>query len=356
MKKLIADKIEQNIFQCYPDDNYALPSLKKDYQISDLSLYLKGKLKKYFKGSEGLESAEKLLSCWDIDRFGITYNMLSDTKSKDQLVDILAFKMLSHKNYKLQFPTEHFYELLKNINKCKTEETINPNNWILYLYDLSKIGKDIKVFFHDPESVYLSILANQYGYPDADFDIKKGDYVIDGGCFYGDTALVFANKTGAIGKVFSFEFVNDNIKVFENNMRVNPELSKSISLNRYALWNSSDETLTFQENGPATRVDNSKTSPTISVKTKSIDDFVKEKNIEKIDFIKLDIEGAEMKCLEGAQNTIKKYKPKLAICVYHKDYDMVEIPQYIKQLLPEYKLFLKHHTTSYGETVLYCKV
>ncbi len=354
MKNLIAAKIKRNIFPCYPDDNYALPSLKKDYTFLNLSLYLKGKLNKYLKKSEGAESANKLLSCWDIDGFSLTYDMLSDSRSKDQMVDILAFKMLGHKNYKLQFPIEDFYNLLQKITSCKTSETISPNKLALHLYDLNKMGTGLKVFFHDPESVYLSILANQYGYADANFAVKEGDYVIDGGCFYGDTALVFANKTGATGKVFSFEFVNDNIKVFENNMRVNPQLNKSIFLNKYALWNCSNEVLTFQENGPATRIDNSKTSPTISVKTKSIDDFVKENDIKKIDFIKLDIEGAELKCLQGAQNTIKKYKPKLAVCVYHKDYDMIEIPQYIKQLVPEYKLFLKHHTTSYGETVLYC--
>ena len=52
-------------------------------------------------------------------------------------------------------------------------------------------------------------------------------------------------------------------------------------------------------------------------------------------------------------NTIQRDKPKLAICIYHKPEDMTEIPLYIKSLVPEYKLYIRHHSNRYGETVLY---
>lgn len=73
----------------------------------------------------------------------------------------------------------------------------------------------------------------------------------------------------------------------------------------------------------------------------------------EVTFIKMDIEGSEMNALRGAENTIRKWKPKLAICVYHKPWDVVEIPNYIKSLVPDYNLFLRHHAFSYNETVLY---
>ena len=85
-----------------------------------------------------------------------------------------------------------------------------------------------------------------------------------------------------------------------------------------------------------------------------LDDFAKERNLKKVDFIKMDIEGAELDALKGSEETIRKHKPKLAICVYHKGRDMIDISQYLKSLVPEYKFFLKHNTEDWMDTVLYC--
>ena len=74
---------------------------------------------------------------------------------------------------------------------------------------------------------------------------------------------------------------------------------------------------------------------------------------EKVTFIKMDIEGEEMSALQGAGTTIQKHKPKLAICVYHKKEDLISIPQYIKKLVPEYKLYLRAHWPTANEVVLY---
>ena len=89
------------------------------------------------------------------------------------------------------------------------------------------------------------------------------------------------------------------------------------------------------------------------IKLVKLDSFAEKEELNKINFIKMDIEGAELDALKGAAETIKKYKPKLAICVYHKGRDMIDIPQYLKSLVPEYEFFLKHNTNSWAETVLY---
>ena len=70
----------------------------------------------------------------------------------------------------------------------------------------------------------------------------------------------------------------------------------------------------------------------------------------------MDIEGSEKEALKGARNTIKKYKPKLAICLYHKPEDIITLPQYILELAPEYKFKIRHYTTFAYDTILYAYV
>ena len=92
------------------------------------------------------------------------------------------------------------------------------------------------------------------------------------------------------------------------------------------------------------------------VKTMSIDDYVRINNIEKVDFIKLDVEGCELAALMGSFETILKHKPKLAICIYHKTQDLWEIPEYIKSIMPKYKLYIDHFTINHEESILFAKI
>jgi FkbM family methyltransferase len=79
-------------------------------------------------------------------------------------------------------------------------------------------------------------------------------------------------------------------------------------------------------------------------------------NGKPVTFIKMDIEGSELKALKGSEYTIKKWKPRLAICLYHEWEDIIEIPSYILHLVPEYKMYIRHYSTIRGETVLLCTV
>ncbi|WP_377295095.1 FkbM family methyltransferase [Rhizobium sp. SG2393] len=77
---------------------------------------------------------------------------------------------------------------------------------------------------------------------------------------------------------------------------------------------------------------------------------------ERITFLKADVEGMEMALLEGAAETIRSHRPKLAICVYHYPSDIPALAGYIRSLVPEYRLALRHHSPQLMETVLYCWV
>lgn len=87
----------------------------------------------------------------------------------------------------------------------------------------------------------------------------------------------------------------------------------------------------------------------INVNCVRIDDFFN----EKISFIKFDIEGAELSALKGAYNTIHKYKPKLAVCIYHLPTDLWEIILHIKEQFPFYDFSVRTHQYDGLDFVLY---
>ena len=92
----------------------------------------------------------------------------------------------------------------------------------------------------------------------------------------------------------------------------------------------------------------------VVIPTSTIDKMVAEGKIEKVDFISMDIEGAEIEAIKGAENTLKKFKPKLAISLYHRPSDFKTIAEYIKGLNLGYKFYFNHFTMHIEESVLFC--
>jgi hypothetical protein len=71
-------------------------------------------------------------------------------------------------------------------------------------------------------------------------------------------------------------------------------------------------------------------------------------------FIKADIEGMELAMLNGAKETIRKYKPKMALSIYHNPAHLFEIAEYVNFLAPEYRMAVRQHSPVFAESVLYC--
>ena len=74
-----------------------------------------------------------------------------------------------------------------------------------------------------------------------------------------------------------------------------------------------------------------------------LDTYVEQKNLPRVDYIKLDIEGAELDMLHGAAQTIKRFKPKMAVSAYHKPEDLWTLATYIKSLRDDYEFQFRHH-------------
>lgn len=281
---------------------------------------------------------------------------------KELLVDIIAYRLLGYKKVKLPRNNKEYWDTIEIGNSLEDRnDTYDPHflHFILKKCDLRKIGYDIKLYFSGG-GVAIDFLVEQYAYKSGDKTIvavEKGDVVLDLGACWGDTALYFACKTEAHGKVYSFEFIPDNIKLFNMNIALNPNLIKQIELIQHPVSNKTGEKIYFTDRGPSSKIEiNPFVGQTGETTTISIDDFVKNNNIQKVDFIKMDIEGAEPVALEGAIETIRRFKPKLAIAIYHSMDDFVNIPNWINELNLGYKLYLDHYTIHSEETVIFAKV
>lgn len=92
------------------------------------------------------------------------------------------------------------------------------------------------------------------------------------------------------------------------------------------------------------------------IKVYSIDDYVRDNRIDCVDFIKMDIEGAEAEALKGARRTIEKLTPDLAISIYHKAEDLYKIPLLIKELHKDYSVYIDHKYFNPTESVCFATV
>jgi FkbM family methyltransferase len=182
---------------------------------------------------------------------------------------------------------------------------------------------------------------------------EPGDIVIDAGGFLGETAIWFADKIGESGKVHSFEPLESNYRRMKRNICRN-HLEQIITVTNEGLWNINTDL--FITNRLLSASYCSTDHGDMKIKVTTLDTYVQEKKLERVNFIKMDIEGAELNALKGAVATITKFKPKLAISIYHLPGDIYEIPFFIKSLVPEYNLYLSHKFKGWNETILFAAI
>ena len=292
------------------------------------------------------------------EQFQWVYQKFVDDESRQLLVQVLAFRALGYRHVKFRMNNAQYWGAVENAERLALNSESIELGWQgrrAYKMDLSSIGYHVKLFYVPFAIIYVFVL-HQYecGLSDLVVKAEEGNVVIDAGGCYGDTALYFAHEVGESGKVYSFEFLPENLVIFEQNMSLNPDLSQRINLVRMPLWSKSGEQLYVEGSGPGTRVSPNTSRPdAVRLETLTIDDMVRHEKLDRVNFIKMDIEGAELESLRGAENTIRQFRPKLAISVYHKFNDLWEVPQYIDSLGLGYRFALRHFTIHAEETVLF---
>lgn len=204
---------------------------------------------------------------------------------------------------------------------------VNPS---LFMYESSDILMDII----EEDMERIEYLEGPYNF--GSVTVEENDIVLDIGANYGLFSATAASKARN-GKVYAFEPVKETQKILKRTT----DLYDNIVIEPYAVSDMCGKTRinisTYNSNpGAASIMNVNCDSKTEVIETITLDTFVKEKHLSKIDFIKADIEGAERLLLSGSKELLREFSPKLAICTYHYPEDPALLEFLIKQANPNY--------------------
>lgn len=202
--------------------------------------------------------------------------------------------------------------------------------------------------------------SSQYFSIDCFSGERPDEVFVDCGAYIGDTIEEYIKqKNGIFNKIIAFEPDASNFEKL--NSQVTAERKK---------WNLSEDKIIVHPYGVAQNSRKGKLehydandglgSKIIEASSEeegdcnviSLDEFL----TEPYSFLKADIESFEYQMLLGAKKGIQKYKPLLAICIYHNVVDMYSIPLLVNEMLSEYKMAIRHYTPDLSETILYAWV
>lgn len=259
-----------------------------------------------------------------ISKIDEVYYLLADQKSKKTYLIVWLAGILHDEDLAYLFESEK-------------EPIVEDENYILHGISDSYYRKQVLPGLYEMRYVTL----------------EKGDIVLDIGAYKGDTAIIFAHRVGREGRVYSFEPVKASYNFLLENIRLNglqdivipvnkgcsdkSGLLRSVSSKFGAHWSFLSEDEEGEE-----------------VEVVSIDDFVESNNIDKLDFVKMDVEGWEYNVILGGQNTIKRLNPKVVMSLYHKSSDLLTLPLLMNRI-GNYNLYVRCNISGPYSIRLYCK-
>jgi len=202
----------------------------------------------------------------------------------------------------------------------------------------------LKIYDGDPSEA-MELAEDGTYFNELTKNVREEGGMVDCGAYTGDSIRAFVNAYGTDRKIFAFEPDEKNYSMLLANttdldvVAVLAGTWSSVTTLRFAAGK--DMASSIQEEGE------------IEVKMDTIDRVVGD---DRIAFIKMDVEGSELEALKGAAHVIQRDMPVLAISAYHKQEDLITLPQFIAGCRNEhfkYEVFLRHHGVTVPELVLY---
>jgi FkbM family methyltransferase len=184
-------------------------------------------------------------------------------------------------------------------------------------------------------------------YCPADIGIRLKDLrFIDGGAFDGDTIRLMRCAGVTFREITAFEPDLRNFERLVTNITESAPETR-ITLFPIGLFNSLKR-VTFEGGNGASAAISEIGCDTVTVA--ALDDVLPRCSV---DYVKLDVEGAEFEAIEGMKGLLQRNRPTLAVSLYHKPDDLWRIPKLVDSILPEHEFFLRSHGWNWFDTVLY---
>ncbi len=297
-----------------------------------------------------------------LDRCGALWRGLGDDNSRELLLRYLAYRALGPVHVRLELdPVEYRGAVIQLTVRCQAQADVlsmrgMPLEWQLHLYDLSAAGYPMQVI-GNPLPLASTFLFSQYAYRDEQVLARPrpGDVALDVGGCWGETALWLSHVVGPGGRVHAFEPTPSNRKVFAKNLELNPMPASRVTIWDAPLSDSAGERLFVRDEIAAGATMRTETSAETSCElvTDTIDAMVGRGDLPRVDFIKIDVEGADLGVLQGAAETIRSFRPRLALAAYHRPEDLATLPGYVESLGVPYRWYMQCSTMTEVDTVLF---
>jgi FkbM family methyltransferase len=298
-----------------------------------------------------------------LERADVLWASLGDEESRSLALRFFAYRALGPAHVRLQLDPTTYRRIVIGLGAQAMRQAVvaampgMPMEWQLHHYDFSQHGLPIQVV-GSPLPLASTLAFSQYAYrgeaPAA--RPRPGDVALDVGGCWGETALWLAHMVGDLGFVHTFEPTPGNRRLLQQNLALNPGLAPRVTVWEEPVGPRAGETVWLPDvvgAGATTRVEPDATRPMVELQTESIDNIVAAYRIPEVDFIKIDVEGADLGVLEGAAETIRAQRPRLAVACYHKPDDLITIPDFVAGLGVEYRWYLQCSTMTDIDTVAF---
>jgi FkbM family methyltransferase len=287
------------------------------------------------------------------EKYFAAYQQIVDPTSRQLFIDLLRYRMAGHMHVRLPTNTPDFFQhILPPPGTVRTESRLPIAGSFGEMGHFSvPVGdRAVELDCWDGNVGYAFNLR-QYFYDRDGVRIcpEPGDHVIDAGSCLGECSIAFAAAVGETGHVHAFDVCDVHVLATRHNAAQNPGLP--VTVHEYGLGKADIDAPLLQLGNfihPGMSVTDMPTPP-----IRRLDTLVEQGLVERVDFIKMDVEGSEIDALAGAVESIRRFRPKLAISLYHKKSDFRDIPLFIQSILPDYRFHLDHYTIHHEETVLF---